>query len=251
MFIGLFNVGILSAIGYRHTIFLGQIMASTTIKIYEGPSMLDPEIQIAAFISFESSNDKTGKMAQLWIMVKEDEPHTAQKLGTDKAVCGHCPQRPEFGGECYVVTFQGPLSLYRANINKPVETLRFIGAPLRFGAYGDPLALPRELLENILGLCSEGWTGYTHQWGKKQFQWASNFLMASTETDKGKEKAEKMGWATFHVSPYGTDESDVDNLCDNSVTGSQCFDCKKCDGRHGSVGIVAHGQKSKRNAKKG
>jgi hypothetical protein len=167
-----------------------------TIKIYEGPSALDPKVTIVAFISFDSSNVKTGAMAQLWILNRDEEPHTAQKTGADKAVCGSCPQRPKLGGECYVVTFQGPLSLYRANINRPVETLRFLGAPLRFGAYGDPLALPREILENLLGLCSEGHTGYTHQWGKKQFQWASSFLMASTETPKGKAKAEKMGWET-------------------------------------------------------
>lgn len=219
-----------------------------TIKIYEGPSELNGE-HIVAFLSFDSQNIKTGPMAQLWILPKNEEPHTAQKTGMDAAVCGSCPQRPIFGGECYVVTFQGPLSLYRANINKPVESIRFIGAPLRFGAYGDPLALPKTLIENLIGLCSEGWTGYTHQWGKKSFQWAKDYFMASTETDKGLKKAQKMGWKTFHVHPYGTDETKVENLCDNSTKGTQCIACLKCNGRTSHVGIVAHGQKSKRSKK--
>ena len=77
--------------------------------LYEGPSAINGE-NIAAILTLNSTNKKTGNMAQLWILHKDIPPHIAQKTGDDDAVCGDCPIKKE----CYVLTFQGPLSVWNA-----------------------------------------------------------------------------------------------------------------------------------------
>lgn len=220
--------------------------------IYEGPSELDKKTIIQAILLFDSSNDKTGdkgrNMAQLHIVVKDEAPHVAQKSGKDAAVCGSCPQRPLNGGGCYVVTGQGPNSTWKAHKNREVENLRGLYQPLRFGAYGDPLALPRHVLENLLSKCKYGWTGYTHQWGKARFQWASSFLMASTESEKSLNLAKRKGWKVFHIVDEENKHNEI-QLCDNSVNGTKCIDCLKCDGLHNDIKIVSHGSKKKKATK--
>jgi len=217
------------------------------MKIYEGPSAINGE-KIQAILTFNSSSVKTGPMAQLWILNGTTEPHKAQATGEDIAVCGSCPQRPSHGGGCYVTTFQAPLATYRSHKGKQVENLRKLYVPLRFGAYGDPLALPRHILEDLLSKATQGWTGYTHLWGKKGNQWASSFLMASTESESSKASALKKGWKVFHITDELKEDSDLET-CANTTEGIQCIDCLKCDGRHGSIEIQAHGVKAKKATK--
>ena len=81
--------------------------------IYKGPSLIDGS-PIIAIATLNSSNSKTGAMVQTWIMRSDIEPHHAIKTGADISVCGDCPHRPANNGSCYVLTFQAPLSIYRA-----------------------------------------------------------------------------------------------------------------------------------------
>lgn len=65
-----------------------------SLVIYRGPSAYDPAVQILAVLVTDSSNRKTGRMAQVFILRADTAPHTAQRLGLDEAVCGRCPLRP-------------------------------------------------------------------------------------------------------------------------------------------------------------
>ena len=129
------------------------------IKIWEGPSVLtgDPVMVIVTGLKTKSTNSKTDDMYQSWILRKDVPPHTAAKTGEDEAVCGMCPLRPflkatrpaHLSKSCYVKVFQAPLSTWKANKDKPVtpveQARKLLGnKPFRFGAYGDPAAVPQE-----------------------------------------------------------------------------------------------------------
>ena len=122
--------------------------------IYDGPSLIDGQ-PIIAIATINSSNRKTGAMVQTWIMRKDIEPHHAIKTGADASVCGDCEHRPANNGSCYVLTFQAPLSIYRAfhrgsYDDRTIE--QFAGVPLRLGSYGDPLAVPLEAWQALIDI---------------------------------------------------------------------------------------------------
>jgi len=218
--------------------------------LYEGPSAINGE-NIAAILTLNSSNVKTGNMAQLWILAKDTAPHIAQKTGEDSAVCGDCPIKKE----CYVLTFQGPLSVWNAykrgsymriSANTPIfDRHIFIELVstliIRFGAYGDPAALPKWLIKSIAENCKD-FTGYTHQWNKRKFNFLKNYFMASVETKKLAEKAIKKGFRYFRIKQSRADnfENEIDCPSDNGV---QCIDCKLCNGskQAANITIEAHG----------
>ena len=216
--------------------------------LYEGPSAINGE-NIAAILTLNSANKKTGKMAQLWILAKDTAPHIAQKTGEDSAVCGDCPIKKE----CYVLTFQGPLSVWNAykrgtymdlTRSKKIPALLIRRLIIRFGAYGDPAALPKWLIKSIAENCKD-FTGYTHQWNKRKFNFLKNYFMASVETKKLAEKALKKGFRYFRIKQAGADnfENEIDCPSDNGV---QCIDCKLCNGakQAKNITIEAHGARA-------
>ena len=221
--------------------------------LYEGPSAINGE-NIAAILTLESTNKKTGNMAQLWILAKDIPPHIAQKTGNDDAVCGDCPIKKE----CYVLTFQGPLSVWNAykrgsyeNINlnfaKYVSILKkrfFMELIIRFGAYGDPAALPEWLITSIADNCKD-FTGYTHQWNKRKFNYLKNYFMASVETKKLAEKALKKGFRYFRIKPENAINFEKEITCPSDL-GIQCIDCKLCNGakQAKNITIQAHGARA-------
>ena len=87
-------------------------------KLWKGSSAHNGRPIIAA-LTEGSSNVKTGNVDTLWILSADEEPHKAVKSGADESVCGNCPHRQGHGalGDCYVQTFQAPLSVYRS-LNK-------------------------------------------------------------------------------------------------------------------------------------
>ncbi len=218
--------------------------------LYEGPSAINGE-NIAAILTLNSSNVKTGNMAQLWILAKDTAPHIAQKTGEDSAVCGDCPIK----NECYVLTFQGPLSVWNAykrgsyddsfingnGIAKDILSQLII----RFGAYGDPAALPKWLIKLIAENCKD-FTGYTHQWNKRKFNFLKNYFMASVETKKLAEKALKKGFRYFRIKQPGADNFENEITCPADSKGIQCIDCKLCNGskQAANITIEAHGARA-------
>lgn len=217
--------------------------------VYEGPSMINgqPIVGIITGLAVPSTNRKTGPMAQLWILDATEEPHKAVKSGQDESVCGDCPAR---GKWCYVTTFQGPLSIYRTwkrggygDYNPGL--LR--GKALRFGAYGDPAAIPIEVVRELGGQVDR-FTGYTHAWRycDREFR---QFCMASVDSASDQREAAELGWRTFRVAPPGGDKLRGEAVCPASEEGGSkltCFDCGACDGHRrptvkSHIVIQAHG----------
>ena len=216
--------------------------------LYEGPSAINGA-DIVAILTLNSTNVKTGNMAQLWILAQNTAPHIAKKEGKDDAVCGDCPIKKE----CYVLTFQGPLSVWNAyKRGSYMDLTRFKKVPallirrliIRFGAYGDPAALPKSLIKNIAENCKD-FTGYTHQWNKPKFKFLKNYFMASVESVGLAIHAASLGFRTFRIKSKDMLLGDTEIICP-SDTGVKCIDCKLCNGGKQAANIVidAHGARS-------
>jgi len=218
--------------------------------LYKGPSRIDGET-IVAILTLQSTNIKTGNMAQLWIMREDTPPHIAKKQGKDVSVCGDCPIKDN----CYVVLFQGPLSVYNAYKRGTYKTLMHSHSidilevllknlSIRFGAYGDPAALPIWLINAITKNCKD-FTGYTHSW--QRFPGLSKYFMASVESLALKDKAKKLGFRTFRVIPKsGGELSKKEIVCPAENKGKQCIDCLLCNGakQAADITITAHGARA-------
>lgn len=222
--------------------------------IYEGNSVLDGA-PIVVIATLETSNVKTGKMVQTWIMRSDIEPHQAVKSGQDESVCGGCPHRHYLGGSCYVLPFQAPLGVYRAykRGSYPKLTAEYFwmlnGRKLRAGAYGDPAAVPYYIWKGLFALASGG-TGYTHQAGHPNFDpRILEFCMVSADTPKQAQKFHKQGLRTFRVKTEDAPllAGEIECLADSK--GLSCEECLLCSGatvRGAAVVINVHGQRAKR-----
>ena len=227
-----------------------------TIKLWEGPSLLDGVtiMVLLTGLAKASSNTKTGDMLQTWILRSDVAPHDAVKSGQDSSVCGTCPLRPALFNRgavsdraCYVKTFQAPLSTWKANRLAPVtspETARALVGDrvVRRGSYGDPGAVPAHVWENLSA--SPG-TGYTHQWRTADL---SDRVMASVHTPDERDEAHGLGYRTFRVVASVDDVDSGEVLCPASKEAgarTQCADCNLCNGsrpgdKRKSIAIVAH-----------
>lgn len=206
-----------------------------SIVVWRGPSNLNGA-PIEAILSFGSRNTKTGDLAQLWILPTSADPAEAQRTGEDAAVCGDCPMRPAHAEMrrasgvrhgCYVKTSRAPLSTWRAarrkrpDLASAVEAVR--GLKLRLGAYGDPAALPEDVIRALCGAAS-GWTGYTHS--PSAAPYLRGFVMASAETTLDSLRLRRQGWRTFRQGATGPGEV----TCPATTHDVQCADCMLCDG---------------------
>ncbi len=222
--------------------------------IYEGPSVLNgaPIVGIITGLTTPSTNRKTGPMAQLWILDATTEPHIAVKTGEDASVCGDCPAR---GKWCYVTTFQGPLSIWRTWKRGGYTEYRpsdLEGVVLRFGAYGDPAAIPIDTIRDI-GRRVRRFTGYTHAWKYCDSEFR-HYCMASVDTVGDQEEAARRGWRTFRVCSPSQPKLKGEAVCPASEESGKkltCFDCGACDGHRrprvkSNIVIQAHGAKTKR-----
>lgn len=220
------------------------------IVVYRGPSLYDPSVTIRAVLVTDSANSKTGNMGQLFILHDAIAPHIAQRSGADSAVCGSCPLRPAASGGCYVLTFQGPLSTWKATTGQAVagagQVARALrGKTLRLGAYGDPAALPIHVIQHLTRLVQGRATGYTHGWRNRPD--LRSFCMASVETTAGAIEATNAGWRTFRVTTDAAPQLASEILCPSErVTCSQCLLCRGSSLRARSVTIPAHGAFSRR-----
>ena len=219
--------------------------------VYEGASMINGA-PIVGIVTIESKNIKTGNMANLWILHAEIKPNEAVKSGDDSAVCGECPLRRFSGGACYVLPYHAPLSVFkswkRGNYSKIDSYEVFEGLKMRFGAYGDPLALPTDILVGLKSVVKNN-TSYTHQWETENSQIVKNLTMASVETVKQAKVAQSKGWRTFRVIKKESQLMDNEIMCPNYTHGVKCIDCNLCNGASSkakNIAIVVHGAKAKK-----
>ncbi len=217
--------------------------------VYEGPSEItgDPVVAIISGMDRASENEKTGKVAQLWILHAEVHPAAALKTGQDAAICGTCPLRQ---GICYVTLMHGPNTIWnqwkkakeRAVIGFPPRA-QTRNIPLRLAAYGDPAALP----PSVIVACAERFKlmlGYTHLWRENpQLQ---PYVMASVETLDLAAEAQALGWRTFRIRPdTASPRVKGESLCPYESANLQCSHCKACNGKAGpftsNIVVTVHG----------
>ena len=213
--------------------------------IYNGLSQLNGQAikSVITGTKTESANVKTGDMAQMWIMVAEERPTDAAKPGADSAVCGECPHRPLLAkinnvAPCYVNLGQAPNGVYRSEYPNGVPTIK---KPLRLGAYGEPTALPFELVRDAVNN-ADGHTGYTHQWRTCDPRFKT-LLMASVDSIEEQIEAQAQGWRTFRVRKNSNSDrrlaSHLRKTLANEIScpaskeagfRTQCADCRLCAG---------------------
>ena len=176
--------------------------------VYHGPSRINGE-GIVSIITMDSINKKTGNMAQLWILPADVSPADAYTTGKDDAVCGDCALRHNKGGICYVIIQKAPQKIWEAWKNAAYPDLTgiddikyyhqlFSDRYIRFGAYGDPYAMPTRILRE-LKYYSKGWTCYTHQWKEAATTEMQALSMASVNNKTEYDQATSSGWRTFRV----------------------------------------------------
>jgi hypothetical protein len=224
---------------------------------YRGPSTIDgsPIVGIAVL---RSTNVKTGDMVQTYILRSDVAPVDAAKTGQDESICGDCPLRPTDTGVCYVTLFHGPRATYDGytrgiypDLSDRIPEIRSLidGRMVRLGAYGDPAAIPAVYWGNLLkhGM-ARGWTGYTHQWHKPQFEWLKGYCQASCDSLSDAMIAQAEGWGTFTLLPVGANDRNLrvggrkQIACPYPKTGLQCHDCGLCNGRsRRNITVHAHG----------
>ena len=220
-----------------------------SVVVYDGPSALDGERIVAILTGGGQSltrNAKTGALAQLFILRADVAPHVAVRDGRDVSVCGNCPHRPVYGGDCYVQVYQGPRSAWQAwsDGKVPYLTPLAAGAALaiavkvgriagvRLGAYGDPAALPLSVaadLTHAVRAVNGVTTGYTHQWRDTSPAW-SRFVMASADSADDQRDARAMGYRSFRVvKPDAPDAGAVKGVsCPASAESGKAKTCATC-----------------------
>jgi hypothetical protein len=227
--------------------------------LYRGPSLIDGS-PIVVVATLKTDNAKTGDMVQTWILRDDMLPTEAMKTGADHAICGACPLRGVAtngvakGRSCYVNVGNAPQGIYKAmqRGNYPVATRAIVsrvfrGKLVRLGAYGDPLAVPFQVWDDVVK-ASSGHTGYTHQWRMPHASAYRHLVMASCETERGVAIAQDMGWRTFRVRRADDAVMPNEIVCpasDEAGNRRECATCLACDGadRPGkrSIVIIGHG----------
>lgn len=226
--------------------------------VYQGPSLLTgaPVFVALTGLTHPSQNEKTGPMVQAWILHAEQKPTEAVKSGSDDAICGSCRHRSgsNIGRSCYVIWWMGPERVYLAKDNYPITMPLLLGRQLRdkhvrFGAYGDPAAVPAHIWFELAKV-SAGHTGYTHHW-RTCSPFLARILMASVDTLEEKREAEALGWRTFRVRPFDGPLETNEVVCPASHEAgyrATCDECRLCGGsarEAKSVAILPHGQRIK------
>lgn len=240
---------------------------ATGAVFYKGPSRIDGK-PIIGIVTFDSANPKTGNVLQTWILCENESPTSAAASGNDESICGNCPLRGIVANgknenrACYVTLHQAPLSVwrtYQAGKYPPLGTehVKEIGGRiLRYGAYGDPTAIPRKAWRRL-----ETWIkstrknpGYTHQFRKPIARHWKNRLMASVHDLEEAQRAQRNGWRTFRTLKTAADIADNEIFCPASPEGNYaatCEQCGACDGKRNAndgrknIAIVAHGTRAK------
>ena len=215
--------------------------------VWRGPSRLDGNPVVLIATGFRGSNNpKTGDMIQTWIIRSHIPPHKATKTGQDISVCGDCSKRPTNKairlGErgCYVSTWQAPLQIYKtfkAGKYPAFDLEAFRGKPVRFGAYGDPAAVPAEIWESLKSVASNT-TGYTHQWRDNDL---TAYAMASCDTVQDRIDATSNGYRTFRTKRPGQPIEPGEIACPASKEAGQrttCINCQLCNGAGPAKDIV-------------
>jgi hypothetical protein len=215
------------------------------------------QVAIATGFKRASANRKTGKMIQIFIIVKHVNPVEAIYTGQDEAVCFQCPLRGHINEQgklveraCYVDLPKSVLAVWNCFQRGGYRTLSdysvFDGRVVRFGAYGEPVLLPFDMVREIARRAKRH-TGYTHRWKEVAIQGYRQFFMASCN-EQDYQEAESLGWRAFVVSENALEKHVLCPASDEALAKhgkkTDCEHCGLCAGNSRparSVWIPAHG----------
>ncbi len=226
-----------------------RVRKSTGIVIHRGiaPGTGLPYVVIA---TWRSMNEKTGDVMTVWIVRDDVNPVAAKQEGGVHATCFDCPLHL-FGG-CYVEVQHAPLAIWRCYKNGGYEEYdsakhdRLIkGRFVRWGGYGEPVLVPLELVRKWSCELAVGWTGYTHQWRRREYQCYRSYFMASVHSITQRDMAWSMGWRTFRdcesldkePMTRGEFHCPASNEAGHRLT---CRECGACDGANRPIGHTQH-----------
>ena len=224
-----------------------------------------PEVPAsAAMWTGTTTNTKTGDIPTLWVGSTRDE---------SKASCKGCPM---LDNGCYAQSgtpAMGHSSMIRAAARGKKYTLRAaLGTAkrsakmARFGAIGDPGALPKSYLDKAINAVRSiglDVIGYTHHWQTKAH--LAGVFMASCDTLAQADEALTKGWRVAVVLPWDhTGRFETPNGAKGIVCPAMaaeekgrtltCNDCRLCDGSKPGpvIGFPNHGPQvsHKRRARK-
>lgn len=250
--------------------------SGSSVILWEGPSAINGKkiAVIATGLKSGSKNRKTGEHTiQIWVI--PGAKGTARELsedGKDKAICGSCPLRPVTAKKngttvCYVqkqirishgaaqVVAAHQRGSYDKATTKDIEKALAKSPLVRWGAWGDPLAIPRYVFERSsifrLLLSSVKHTGYTRRWvglDKDTSKWAQKWLMASCHNAPEAKLADAAGWRYFRTRSKTDPLIDKERACPASKEMGHkltCGTCRACDGtkkaqNRPSISIVIH-----------
>ena len=228
----------------------------TGLVLYQGKSLLKGGGDIVAIATLQSKNRKTGPMVQVWILRADMDPLETARADNRKPICGSCP----LADACYVIECLAPLQVWRAweagiypaySYRHHSSLLR--GRSVRWGAGGDPAALPVQLIRKITALCGSH-AGYSHQLldgsvSRSRADKLANYLMASVESPSTIKQAEGRGYRWFAAIPEGVAPPRNAIECLAASRGKQCINCRLCNGGSGrNVFITGHGRSAGRLA---
>ena len=234
----------------------------TGIVLYKGPSMLAGHGPIVAIATFYSKNEKTGNMIQATILpdYKPGPLRAMRRRRINSAACGNCPLQGQYSRKrrkmtsrvCYVNVGQATRDIwdkYRRGgypeYNGRAHNSLFRGRAVRWGAYGDPAALPLPLIRTINAL-ADRWTGYSHQLldgtvGRARADKLARIFMASTHDAKSTRQAIARKYRYF--AAVSADEAPPTGAmaCPYGRPGVTCEKCRLCNGGTGrNIFIKAH-----------
>jgi hypothetical protein len=221
-------------------------MLENSYIVWEGASLIDgsPIVLILTGFAYATSNRRTGRLIQSWILQQNIIPTSAAKYGLDEGICGSCPLKLSKTGSCYVNLLPAN-NIYRKylagnyrkfSINEIVVLERY-RYPIRIGSYGDATAISFEIWEPIIS-ASGKYTGYTHQWRNCDRRWRK-YLMASVENKAEAKEAQSQGWRTFRIIAPDAPLSENEILCRNTEDDRiQCETCLLCNGTSSKPNIA-------------
>ena len=211
------------------------------VILHRGRSPFTGEPFVVIACLSRSSNSKTGDMLQVYILADTlAKPTETLKTGDDATVCGDCPLRGLMGKArtCYVNLGQGPRAVHEAyHRGRYVEYSAadhdrfFRGRRIRWGAYGEPVLIPLAIVAHLSSI-ADGWTGYTHQHRRPEFQGFRAYFMASVHSVGEGADANARGWRYFRASNDAT-PAPGEIVCPASDAGgwrADCNSCKACKG---------------------
>lgn len=120
----------------------------------------------------------------------------------------------------------GNIPQYTTEIHAKILQVASAASFCRFGAYGEAVTMPQNLVESLAEKFGKNRTGYTHLWNKEKYQWASKYFQASTDGNHFlKSIANSMGWREFNM---GKTDGSVQCPSDPTISEEKRVPCEKC-----------------------